>query len=605
MSATHNVCIKVAGRLKYFLSEWKLITTDPKILDMVQHCHLEFIELPSQHYNLPPIRFNTREARITDDEIKTLLNKGVIEEAQPSQHQVISSIFLRKKKNGSYRMILNLKGLNEFIEYKHFKMESLAFAVQLMRKNCYMASIDLTDAYYTVPVAPEHRKYLRFMWGGKLFQYTCLPNGLSSAPRYFTKLLKPVYGTLRSQGHLNVGYIDDSYLQGSSLSDCSQNIRATICLFENLGFVINKEKSVLQPCQKLVFLGFILDSILMRVYLTPDKTDRVVSACQMLLSRSYVSIREVAQVIGLLVSSLPAVQYGPLFYRNIEIDKNEALHKSKGNFEAQMQLSPESREDLSWWVRTLPQAYKQIDVPNPDIEVTTDASNIGWGAVCLGETTQGLWSESEKLRHINELEILAVHFALRCFKSHIKGKHVKVNSDNSTAVCYLNSMGGTKSPSCNKLVRDIWTWCMQNEVWLSASHLPGVLNVETDQQSRQFNERTEWHLREDVFQQITKLWGTPEIDLFASRLNSQLPKYASWKPDPGATHVDAFSFAWTGMFAYLCPPFCLITRCLKKLESDGALGLIVVPLWPTQGWWPQLLNLLIATPVVLPQHKDL
>ena len=315
---------------------------------MVQPCHLEFIELPSQHYNLPPIRLNTREAKIIDDEIKTLLNKGVIDEAQPSQHQVISSIFLREKKNGSYRMILNLKGLNEFIEYKHFKMESLAFAVQLMRKNCYMASIDLTDAYYTVPVAPEHRKYLQFMWGGKLFQYTCLPNGLSSAPRYFTKLLKPVYGTLRSQGHLNVGYIDDSYLQGSSVSDCSQNIRATICLFENLGFVINKEKSVLQPCQKLVLLGFILDSILMRVYLTPDKTDRVVSACQMLLSRSYVSIREVAQVIGLLVSSLTAVHYGPLFYRNIEIDKNEALHKNKGNFEALIQLSPESREDLSW-----------------------------------------------------------------------------------------------------------------------------------------------------------------------------------------------------------------------------------------------------------------
>ena len=141
VSAAHDVCIKVAGRLKCFLSEWKLITTDPKILDMVQHCHLEFTELPSQHYNLPPVGFNTRGAKIIDDEIKTLLNKGVIEEAQPSQHQVISSIFLRKKKNGSYRMILNLKGLNEFIEYKHFKMESVAFAVQLMSKNCYMASM--------------------------------------------------------------------------------------------------------------------------------------------------------------------------------------------------------------------------------------------------------------------------------------------------------------------------------------------------------------------------------------------------------------------------------------------------------------------------------
>ena len=102
-----------------------------------------------------------------------------------------------------------------------------------------------------------------------------------------------------------------------------------------------------------------------------------------------------------------------------------------------MQLSPESREDLSWWVRPLPEAYKQIDLSNPDIEVTTDASKIGLGTVCFGETTQGLWSE--QLTHINVLDLLALHFALRCFMSHIKGKHVNVKSDNSTAVCYLNA----------------------------------------------------------------------------------------------------------------------------------------------------------------------
>ena len=86
-------------------------------------------------------------------------------------------------------------------------------------------------------------------------------------------------------------------------------------------------------------------------------------------------------------------------------------------------------------MRTPPHAYKQVNFSNPD---RCFKNRLGGGAVCLGETTQGLWSESEKLRHINELEILAVHFALRCFDSHIKGKHVKVNRDNSTAVCYLN-----------------------------------------------------------------------------------------------------------------------------------------------------------------------
>ena len=84
---------------------------------------------------------------------------------------------------------------------------------------CYMASIDLKDGYYSVPIAIEHRTFLRFYWQGTLFQYTCMPNGLSSAPRYFTKLLKPVYSTLRQQD-----YIDDSYLQGRDYDECSLNV---------------------------------------------------------------------------------------------------------------------------------------------------------------------------------------------------------------------------------------------------------------------------------------------------------------------------------------------------------------------------------------------
>lgn len=148
------------------------ITSDRKILDMVEHCHLEFTEHPYQQYPKPPVRFNSEEAALIDGEIHQLLNKGVLEETDPSYGQYVSTIFLRKKKNGSYRLILNLKGLNASIEYQHFKMESLTCAIQLMKKNCYMASIDLTDAYYTVPVAVEHRKYLRFFWRNRLFQYT-------------------------------------------------------------------------------------------------------------------------------------------------------------------------------------------------------------------------------------------------------------------------------------------------------------------------------------------------------------------------------------------------------------------------------------------------
>lgn len=581
------------------------ITSDQKILDMVEHCHLEFTENPYQQYPKPPIKFNFDEAAIIDGEIQQLLEKGVLEETAPTYGQYVSTIFLRKKKNGSYRLILNLRGLNASIEYQHFKMESLTCAIQLMKKNCYMASIDLTDAYYTVPVALEHRKYLRFFWRNRLFQYTCLPNGLASAPRYFTKLLKPVYSTLRSQGYLNVGYIDDSYLQGDSKTECRSNILTTLKLLESLGFLINHEKSVLQPCQKLAFLGFLLDSVNMKVFLTAEKREKIILVCQQLLKKSVISIREVAHVIGLLVSSLPAVQHGPLFYRSLEIDKNVALQENNGNYDASMTLSSESVSDLNWWMTTLPSACKNITMGNPTIEMATDASHLGWGAVCNGQSAQGMWTPLETQKHINELELLAVYFGLKSFLCLLKGKHVCIKSDNSTTVCYLNAMGGTKSPSCNKIAKSVWMCCVKNEIWLTACHVPGVLNFEADKSSRQFNERIEWQLQPGIFLKIIAIFGTPEIDLFACRLNNQLPKYVSWKPDPGACHVDAFSFSWSGKFVYIFPPFSLLNRCLQKLENDQTLALLVAPVWPTQVWWPRLLSLLVANPLLLPQDKDL
>jgi hypothetical protein len=75
-----------------------------------------------------------------------------------------------------------------------------------------MASVDLRDAYYSIPVATEDRKYLMFEWQGSYFQFACLHNGLSCAPRLFTKILKPVYTHLRMLGHTCMGHIDDSLL---------------------------------------------------------------------------------------------------------------------------------------------------------------------------------------------------------------------------------------------------------------------------------------------------------------------------------------------------------------------------------------------------------
>jgi len=127
-----------------------------------------------------------------------------------------------------------------------------------------------------------------------------------------------------------VGYIDDPYLQGDIIHECQNNITDTCCLFPELGFIIHPVKSMLRPVQTLVFLGFVLNSVSMTVFLPTRKVFRIKERCSRLVCSATMSIQELAEVIGLLVSSFPGVLYGPLFYRHLEHDKTMALRQIKG-----------------------------------------------------------------------------------------------------------------------------------------------------------------------------------------------------------------------------------------------------------------------------------
>ena len=218
-------------------------------------------------------------------------------------------------------------------------MENLESAITLMSPNCYMASIDLKDAYYSLSIETNHRKYLRFIWKNQLFQFACLPNGLSSAPRMFTKLMKPAYSTLRCRSFENAGYIDDTYLKGSTFHDCEPNVSTTVKLFTDFGLTLNMAKSVLIPSQSITSLSFVLNSAQMTVALTPSKAMKVKSKAVEFFHNQSPTIRIVSEMIGLMVASFPGVMYGPLYYRQLEIEKVIALHQNQGNFEASMILS--------------------------------------------------------------------------------------------------------------------------------------------------------------------------------------------------------------------------------------------------------------------------
>ena len=594
---------KVAGRLKHFYQAWAGITDDVEVLKTVKGLKIDFYD------NMPP---NTTskvkdsfERNSYDCEILKLLDKGVISEAIRSEGDFVSPIFFVPKKDGSNRMILNLKRLNEYVLYQHFKMDGLPAVKSLMRPDCFMASLDLKDAYYSVPIHDKFRKYLRFSYKNVCYEYTCLPNGLASAPRVFTKLLKPALSHLRKMGHNVIGYIDDLYIQGDTEEECSEAVSATVNLFSELGFLVHNEKSELNPRKQLKFLGFILNSENMTISPSDEKKAKTKSKILEVMNLSLISVRKLAEIIGILVANFPGIEYGPLFYRSLESDKISALKKSHGSFDSKTMLSHESKLELEWWYANVDKAFKCITHGHVQKILSCDASMKGWGAFVGNRKASGLWNANERTHHINYLELLAIEFGLKSLCHDFHHSHIQILCDNSTAVVYLNKMGGIKSSSCNALVKRIWMWCLENNIWISAAHIPGKRNTYADFLSRNVQSNIEWKLNNAVFCELVKIWGLPQIDLFASRNNAQVEKYVSWGPDPSAFAIDAFSLMWGSYFFYAFPPFSLIGKSLQKVEFDQATGIFIAPMWATQTWFVKLMELLIDQPILLPMREDL
>ena len=602
---------KAAGT-KHCHKQWCSLTSDNYILQAVAGTLLEFDAVPVQMSRPRPLPFAKYEVDIIDNIVDSFLDLGMIERTINTNDDFVSNVFIRNKKNGSHRLILNLIKLNMFIEYHHFKMDTIETVINLMRPNCFMGSIDLANAYFSIPVAIEHRRFLKFEWNHQMYQFRVIPNGLSSAPRLFTKILKPIYAHLRLLGHLACAYIDDSIFMAQTFDSCQDSIRYADRLFRSVGFYINYDKSELYPMQEIEHLGFVLNSTRMTVTLTEGKRVKLINKCRQVLADNGLTIRSVAELIGLIVSSFTGADYGRLHFRQLEADKVQALKRTAGDFDSGCYLSDEAKAEITWWIDNVASVSRNIDHGNWKFTLSTDASGFGWGAVLETSNTEsrkqstgGRWNEYEKLDHINVLEMKAGLFGLRSFSEALSNTHVKLNMDSTTAVAYVRNMGGSKSRKCNALAQTIWEFCQKHQIWLTAAHLPGHLNVLADEKSRVFNDKTEWKLNQLVYLDIVHAFTIPDIDLFASRLNFQLKPYVSWMPDPSASFTDAFTLDWSNFVFYAFPPFSMITRVLRKIEFDGAKGILVIPNWPTQVWFPLLRRLLVAEPRMLKWREDL
>ena len=162
---------------------------------------------------------------------------------------------------------------------KHALTKTLQSAIDAMRKNCYFGSVDLSEAFYSIPIRLKDRKFFRFFHDNQKYQFTALITGLTHSPRVFTKILKPVFAKLRAKGHISSAYIDDSCLQGATYQLCKKNITDTVKLMDSLGLTVQPEKSVFEPTQQIIFLGVLLCSVTMTVRLPPERRLEIIHLC--------------------------------------------------------------------------------------------------------------------------------------------------------------------------------------------------------------------------------------------------------------------------------------------------------------------------------------
>ena len=271
-------------------------------------------------------------------------------------------------------------------------------------------------------------------------------------------------------------------------------------------------------------------------------------------------------------SCLHAIRPAPTFYRAIQADIHQAIGKTN-NFSKKLNLSSEAKSEIQWWIVNVHQWNgRPVHLPPSSLIITTDAAKKGgW---------EGIMQQTQNSGQVDSRGGFSPHKHFRAKGSPFCSEIVCRGLSNDKCSCEAQnrqhtcsslhqSSGGTKSVDLCNQAQELWKWCLLHQTIVSAEHLPGIHNRDADQASRIFNDRTEWLISPHLLREALSLLAVkPSTDLFTSRLNKQFPIFCSWKPDPDAWKIDAFSFPWIQKGLYAFPPFCLVGKVLAKVIQD-------------------------------------
>ena len=540
--------------------------------------------------------------------VQKLIAKGAVEEVlHPHSPGFYSRLFLRPKSSGGWRPIIDLSTLNPYIQEDKQKQETQHQIRSSFLPGQWTVSIDLTDAFFHVPIHPDSRNLLRFGYKGKVYRYTALPFGLKTAPWVFTRVVSQLQVMPETKEIPIHFYLDDWIIPTDSYQTGERNSETMVDLCSNLGLLVNMDKSDLIPSQSFTYLGARYNLVTYLIAPTRENFAKIWELGQRFLHNDSLPARTWLQLIGLLHSQEKYTQFGRRRLRHIQWALRSQWKISQNRLTESVIVTAAAKRAITWWCDE-DQVLKGtlVRLPDPSIDVQTDASTSGWGGHSGTRTFSGIWSKEERSLHINVLELRAVILTLRRLRPP-PNVHILTHTDNTTVMMYINKQGGVGSWEMFWETEKLLQLAEDHNWILSAKHVPGHLNVLADQLSRRHQViHTEWELHMDAVQFLFDRWGAPNIDLFATKLNKRLLVYVSPVPDPEAAYVDALSIPWDCMSAYAFPPQQILQQVLEKIHKAQSLRLILVtPLWERFPWIKVLREISSEGPVPLPLWHNL
>ena len=374
----------VGARLQNFWETWLDLGAGPKTIQNLREGYtLPFRNRPKLTRFPTVISFyaNPHRNSYLLEALHQLIDKNAIELVQnPTSLGFFNRLFLVPKPNNKCRPILDLSKLNLFLKVEKFKMETPETIRTSLQQGEWVTSVDFKDAYFHIPIQEQSRKYLRFHIQGRNYQFKALPFGLSTAPMEFTVVAKEVKLMASHKGIRIHQYLDDWLVRARSHQTCTHHTQILVKMCQDLGWLVNLEKSELEPKQVFNFVGYQFDLRSGRVRPTPDRWQSLQGKIQTLLLLPACPVRQFMSLIGLLTATEKQVHLGRLHMRPIQwnLKNNWRVPES---LEKVIPLPRSLHPHLQWWLKESNVLQGQPLHPiKHALQIFTDASKEGWGA---------------------------------------------------------------------------------------------------------------------------------------------------------------------------------------------------------------------------------